>query len=136
MGRGESKAVDVTNRRILKGRGLLRDNTLLGVIHAPVESGEELDLDGFPFDEQFGGHLESGGQLFWTRSAEPGTTTPHCLGFQSAGLYNGMVARVRAEGALGDAVTVEKDESQRTPSLDTEAPPHVRCRLRCSTGSG
>ena len=40
---------------------------------------EELDLDGFPFDEQFGGGLESGGQLFWTRSAEPGTTTPHCL---------------------------------------------------------
>ena len=61
---------------------------------------EELDLDGFPFDEQFGGAaLLDEVCRTWYHN-----TTLSC-----------MVARVRAEGALGDAVTVEKDESQRTP---------------------
>ena len=50
IGREESKAVDVDNRGILKGRGIMRDNTLLCVVHAPVEWGGA----GFPFDEQFG----------------------------------------------------------------------------------
>ena len=77
IGREESKAVDVANRGILKGRGIMRDNTLLCVVHAPVEWGGA----GFPFDEQFGrGALLDEVYRTWCLPA----TTPQCLAFQSA----------------------------------------------------